>query len=75
MIPQPYRDKFTLFFDRESFDETSKNQGFLPLDGNKVLVRLNGSVFEVDLSKKNDLPADVECLILTVLSKYRYLLG
>jgi putative selenate reductase len=71
----PYRDKFTLFFDRESFDETSKNQGFLPLDGNKVLVRLNGSVFEVDLSKKNDLPADVECLILTVLSKYRYLLG
>jgi len=71
----PYRDKFTLFYDRKGFDETPDNQGFLPLGGRKVLVRLNGRVFEADLDGENDLPADVEVLILTVLSKYAYLIG
>lgn len=71
----PYRDKFTLFHSREGFDESVKNSGFLPLGGSKVLVRLNGRVFEADLDMQNDLPADVEILILTVLNKYRYLLG
>ncbi|MCI2056521.1 MAG: putative selenate reductase subunit YgfK [Oscillibacter sp.] len=71
----PYRDKFTLFYDRKGFDETPTNQGFLPLGGRKVLVRLSGKVFEADLDAQNDLPADIEVLILTVLSKYGYLLG
>jgi putative selenate reductase len=71
----PYRDKFTLFHTREGFDESVKNSGFLPLGGSKVLVRLNDRVFEADLDLQNDLPADVEILILTVLNKYRYLLG
>ncbi len=70
----PYRDKFTLFATREGFDESEKNQGFLPLGGKKVLVRLDGKVFEADLDAKNDLPAEIEVLILTVLSKYSYLL-
>ena len=55
----PYRDKLTLF---------------LPLGGSRVLVRLNGRVEEADLDSANDLPADVETLIYTVLSQYRYLL-
>jgi len=71
----PYRDKFTLFFNREGFDESANNQGFLPLEGHRVLVRLNGSVFEADLDGANDLPAGIEILILTVLSKYAYLVG
>ncbi len=71
----PYRDKFTLFMTKEGFDESEKNSGFLPLGGHKVLVRLNGKVFEADLDAKNDLPADVEVFILTVLTKYAYLLG
>ncbi len=71
----PYRDKFTLFHDRAGFDESVKNSGFLPLGGGKVLVRLKGEVFEADLNAANDLPAGIECLILTVLSKYAYLLG
>ena len=71
----PYRDKFTLFMTKEGFDESVKNSGFLPLGGKKVLVRLNGKVFEADLDDKNDLPADVEVFILTVLTKYNYLLG
>ena len=71
----PYRDKFTLFLTREGFDESINNQGFLPLGGKKVLVRLNGKVFEADLDAKNDLPADIEVFIWTVLTKYAYLLG
>jgi putative selenate reductase len=71
----PYRDKFTLFLTKEGFDESVNNQGFLPLGGKKVLVRLNGKVCEADLDAANDLPAEVEVFILTVLTKYNYLLG
>ena len=71
----PYRDKFTLFLTREGFDESVHNSGFLPLGGKKVLVRLNGRVFEADLDAKNDLPADIEVFIWTVLTKYAYLMG
>ena len=71
----PYRDKFTLFKTREGFDESTANQGFLPLGPGRVLVRLDGKVFEADLNAANDLPADIEVFILTVLNKYAYLLG
>lgn len=71
----PYRDKFTLFFDRAGFDESVNNSGFLPLGGRKVLVRLNGKVFEADLNGASDLSADIEVFILTIMMKYNYLLG
>ena len=71
----PYRDKFTLFQTREGFDESVNNSGFLPLGGKKVLVRLDSKVFEADLDAKNDLPADIEVFIWTVLTKYAYLMG
>ena len=71
----PFRDKFTLFLNREGFDESVNNSGFLPLGGKKVLVRLEGKVFEADLNDANDLPADMEVFILTVLTRYNYLLG
>ena len=51
------------------------NEGFLPLGGRKVLVRLAGKVFEADLTGDNSLPADIEVLILTVLNQYAYLIG
>ena len=44
------------------------------LEGRKVLVRLDGKVFEADLEGQNQLPADVETFILTVLKDYAYLL-
>ena len=65
----PYREKFTLFLTREGFDESVNNQGFLPLGGKKVLVRLDSKVFEADLDAKNDLPADIEVFIWTVMTK------
>ncbi len=72
----PYRDKFTLFATREGFDESEANQGFLPLGGNQILVRLDGKVFHADLSDpKNGLPAGIETLIITVLSNYGYLMA
>jgi len=71
----PYKDKFTLFHDQAGFDESVCNQGFLPLGEIKVLIRLNGEVKEVDLNEANDLPADIEVLIYTVLTNYRYLIG
>ena len=70
----PYKDKFTLFHDRAGFDESEANQGFLPLGEGKVLVRLGGKVEEIDLDETNDLPAEIEILIYTVMTRYRYLI-
>ena len=72
----PYREKFTLFYDRRGFDESTGNPGFLPLSGHRVLVRLDGSTWEADLNDPdNGLPAGIETLILTVLQNNRWLLG
>ena len=71
----PYKEKFTLFHDREGFDESPDNSGFLPLENGRVLVRLDGKVGEYDLRGDNDLPGEIEVLICTVLSSYRYLIG
>ena len=68
---EPCRDKFTLFQTKEDMDD-SKNAGVLFLDENRVLVRM-AEVREYDLSAPNELPKEIENLILTVLSKYSYL--
>ncbi len=70
----PYLDKWTLFSTRQGFDD-SRQQGFLPLGGHRVLVRWNGAVSEMDLDAANPLPADLEILTLTVLTQYGYLIG
>ena len=64
-----------LYTSRAGFDESTANSGFLPLGGRKVLVRLDGKVFEADLDKDNDLPAEIDALIYTILVNYAYLLG
>ena len=68
----PSRDKITLFQTEEDFVD-SRNYGFLFLGGDKVRVRLAMGTQDYDLSGSNDLPADIEQLILTVKSKYSYL--
>ncbi len=68
---EPCRDKFTLFQTKEDMED-SRNAGVLFLGGDKVLVRM-AEVKEYDLSQPNELPKEVENLILTVRSKYAYL--
>ena len=68
---EPCRDKFTLFQTKEDMED-SRNAGVLFLGGDKVLVRM-AEVKEYDLSQPNELPKEIENLILTVRSKYAYL--
>lgn len=68
---EPCRDKFTLFQTKEDMED-SRNVGVLFLGGDKVLVRM-AEVKEYDLSQPNELPKEIENLILTVRSKYAYL--
>ncbi len=71
----PYKDKFTLFHDKKSFEESVHNDGFLPLGGQKVLVRLHGKVQECNLhDNTNDLEPGIEIMIMTVLRNYAYLI-
>ena len=68
---EPCHDKFTLFQTEEDFAD-SNNHGVLFLGGDRIRVRL-AEVQDVDLSKPNDLPKELECFILTVRDKYAYL--
>ena len=68
---EPCKDKFTLFQTAEDMAD-SKNAGFLFLSENRVRVRMV-DVKEYDLSRANDLPKEIELLILTVRSRYSYL--
>lgn len=67
----PYQDKLTLFACKEDFED-SKNKGFLPLDENRYLVRLDGGqIFEGSLNSEN-LPPKIAAFIKTVAEKYTY---
>ena len=68
---EPCHDKFTLFQTAKDMDE-SENKGVLFLGGNAIRVRLDTDR-TLDLSQPNDLPRDIETLILTLRSKYSYL--
>ena len=68
---EPCHDKFTVFQTKQDMGE-STNAGVLFLGGDRVLVRM-ADVREYDLSKPNDLPAELETLILTIRGKYSYL--
>ena len=70
---RPYKDKFTLYWTEEDFLD-STNEGFLPLEGTQVKVRLDGKVETVDVAGENDLSADAVAVIRTVLKDYAYLI-
>ena len=66
----PYRDKWTMFADRESFEQ-GPNQGFLPLSGLRVLVRFGGREFECDLGESNgELPPEMAKFTRAALLRY-----
>ncbi len=69
---EPSHDKFTLFQTAEDMED-SHNAGVLFLGGDKVRVRLM-DVKDYDLSScDNDLPVELEALILTMRDKYSYM--
>ena len=73
---RPYRDKFTLFWSREDFDN-SGNEGWLPASGENsgCLVRLDGQVREYQVEDSGcGLLGDLRLLILAVQDHYGYLL-
>ena len=70
---RPYKDKFTLYWTEEDFLD-STNEGFLPLEGTQVKVRLDGKVETVDIAGETDLSADTVAVIRTVLKDYAYLI-
>ncbi len=71
---RPYKDKFTLFGSREDFDD-SENQGFLPLGGTKVLVRLGDKSTEYDVSDPScGLYEPLRALICAVMKDYAFLI-
>lgn len=73
-VGRPYRDKFTLYWSRWDFDH-SDNAGFLPLGGNRVLVRLGENCREMDMEASDpELPEILRSLIRTVFEKYPYLI-
>ena len=69
---RPYRDKFTLFWSREDFDN-SENEGFLPLENGRVLLRLDGRACEVGMDS-TEFPEDMMNLIRVTTEKYTYLI-
>ena len=69
---EPCHDKFTLFQTAEDMED-SENPGVLFTGDLTVRVRLDGQVRDYDLSQDNDLPMDLEALILTIRESYSYL--
>lgn len=72
---KPYQDKFTLFCDEISFNN-SNNQGFLLLEKEtcKFRIRLDGKIQDVVLNKNASFfNNEIEQIILSVLTNYSYL--
>ena len=71
---RPYKEKFTLFWSKEDFDH-SENEGFLMLPEERMLLRLDGEVQEIDMAhRNNDLPEEILGLIRTVRRDYTYIM-
>ena len=70
---RPYKDKFTLFWSEEDFAD-SENNGFLPLEGGRVRVRLFGNAADYVLAD-GTLPEGVAAFIKAVIENYGYLLA
>ena len=70
----PYKDKWTLFPDEQSFREAD-NPGFVSLGGAVVRVRFAGEEFETDLGESDGrLPKELAVFTRTVLFRYPELL-
>jgi len=72
---RPYKEKLTLFATEAAFRE-SDNPGFFPLGSEKVLLRVDGAIEEIDLANApKSLDKSLEKILLAVLTDYSYLIG
>ena len=74
----PYKDKLTVFWTREDFDD-STNAGFLPLGESTYLVRVpGGDVFEhdqtMDVLVADKMPDEMSRVLQALEGRYSYLL-
>lgn len=71
---RPYKDKLTLFSTEKEFNE-SDNSGFFYLGEKKFLLRVDGQKESIDLNTTGSIDPDIEKILMTLLSDYRYLLA
>lgn len=70
----PYRDKLTLFWTKEDFDD-SRNTGFLPTEEDRFLVRReDGSVVEYQSGQRGVVSSEIAAMIALVQKDYAYYL-
>ena len=70
---KPYRDKFTLFWSAEDFED-SENEGFMMVGRDRVRLRLDGREQTVGVDELDRVSADVAGVIRAVLDGHAYLL-
>ena len=70
---RPYRDKFTLFWNDEDF-ENSTNEGFLMTKDGSVKLRLDGSVCTVAADALDEVSKDAAAVIRTLIRDHAYLI-
>ena len=71
---KPYRDKFTLFWSEEDF-ENSTNEGFLMTGKDSVKLRLDGNVHMAAADELDQVSKDAAAVIRAVIRDYAYLIG
>ena len=71
---KPYKDKFTLFWLEEDFED-STNEGFFMAGNNSVKLRLDGKVVTAAVDELDQVSKDAAAVIRTVIRDYAYLLG
>ena len=70
----PYRDKLTLFWTQEDFDD-SRNTGFLFMGDNRYLVRCeDGSVLTYQDGQQGIISSEMAAMIALIKSDYSYFL-
>ena len=72
-LASPIYQTATFGFETVEDMDDSHNAGVLFLGGDRVRVRTAGEPKEYDLGAKNDLPAELETLLLVIRDKYGYL--
>lgn len=70
---KPYKDKFTLFWSEEDFRD-SDNEGFVLLEEDKVLLRLDGTEINTTLKDIGRLSPEAYSVIHTLINQYHHLL-